>query len=108
MAVTFDLRKSFLQCALSDEVRPYFAYRSMGRWYRLAALPMGANFAPALMHNITSVIADVNIPGVKAEIFVDNVRFHGPKTAVMEAARQFRFRASKANATLNEESQNRT
>ena len=105
-AVTFDLTKSFLQCPLHPDVRPYFTYRSQGKWYRLTSLPMGVNFAPSLMHTITSTIANVDIPGVKMETFIDNVRFHGPMGSVVAAGDTFRRRAAAVGAQLNSDTQN--
>ena len=105
-AVTFDLRKSFYQVPLSKDVRPYFAYVVRGQHYQHARMPMGANFAPSVMHAITTVIADVRVPGARVETYIDNVRFHGTRNAVLQAARRFRDRASAVGATLNDEEQN--
>ena len=102
-AATFDLAKSFLQCPLSTAVRPYFTYRVKGKYYRLTSLPMGATFAPALMHSITEILASTGVPGVTAEVHIDNIRLRGELGALQQAIQQLRYRARSVNATLKEE-----
>ena len=38
-AITFDLKKSFLQCPLFQQVRPYFTYKVRGQWYSGVCVP---------------------------------------------------------------------
>ena len=102
-AATFDLAKSFLQCPLHPHVRPYFAFRNGGKYYQLTSMPIVATFAPAVMHAITTVLADTGVPDVQFQVHIDNVRFHGPPQAVSQAILVFRQRVQKANATLKTE-----
>ena len=104
--ILIDQKRLKLQCPIENEVRPYFTYKANRRWYRLTALPMGANFAPAIMHQISEILADVKVPEVSVDVYIDNIRFHGNVLAVLRAVRQFRNRVARANCTLNQEKQN--
>jgi len=108
-AIAFDLEKSYYQVPLAPEVRPYFAFALNGEIFQPTVLPMGVNFAPALMHNVLKVLATTGVPHVTTDCYIDNVRFHGiglHEDKVRRAATIFQARCKQVGATLNDEDVN--
>lgn len=107
-AACFDLSISFFQCELSPEVRPFYAFKSDGRFYRLTRMPMGQRWAAFLMHAVTETLAYRAAAGhnVKVRAFVDNVRFLGDEHSVRLAATAFKDLCHAAGVTLNDEEEN--
>lgn len=107
-AACFDLTAGFYQIGLDESVRRFFGIYIRGKHYRLCRVPMGANFAPAIMHTVTSILADIPAADcqVVRTVFIDNVRFCGTADAVARASITFRDRCALAKATLNDEPAN--
>ena len=106
-AMCFDLEKSYYQIPLAPEVRPYFAFVLDGVVYQPTVVPMGVNFAPALMHNIVKVLSTTLVTGVRTDVYIDNIRFHGSdRDRVEKSAKVFQQHCHDANVTLNIEDLN--
>ena len=106
-AICHDFTKGFMQIPLDEGVQPYYAFMYKGKVYYNMTAPMGAIWAPALMQTISEVLAYNEIAGVRTNVHIDNVRFHGtdPK-AVQRASDEFVARCKRVNATLNDDPEN--
>jgi len=107
-ATTADLAISFNQCALSDDVKPFFGFRVGKQCFAMQRMPMGEVVAPAIMHAITEALMEQAAAGltVTPRAYVDNVRFVGNKAEVAEAMRRFQALCARTGVTLNEEAGN--
>ena len=78
-ASCYDLTASFYQCALADDVQPYYGFSDQhGNEFVYTRMVMGSAYAAELMDTITTVLATVKITNVrKTTHHVDNVRWLG-------------------------------
>lgn len=114
-----DLTTSFFQVAIPEPFRDRFQFEGPdGLLCELHRLPMGHVVSPEIMQSITSVLAghpdytkssftrNIAIPiqqEVIVHVWIDNVRFVGPKQQVMAQKESFLQRCVEAHATLNTE-----
>ena len=107
-----DLEKGFRQIPLASEIRPFFAFpithpsippNVCGVY---TSLPMGVNFAPALMHSVLKILAYNDDPDVLTHCYIDNVRFAGKPENVNKAFAKFLSNCKFVNSTVNSEKEN--
>ena len=104
-ASCYDLTASFYQCALADDVQPYYGFSDQhGNEFVYTRMVMGSAYAAELMDTITTVLATVKITNVrKTTHHVDNVRWLGNHHAVFTAGKQFEKNCTDVDATWNPE-----
>ncbi|PHR97879.1 MAG: hypothetical protein COA68_12070 [Oceanobacter sp.] len=100
----FDASSFYDQFELSPEVAAFFAFRVRpGVFRRYTRLPMGFRPACSIAQAIMELLADVDVAGVQAFVYIDNVLFTGDdRDSVLEAGRRFRERGLQCNVTLND------
>jgi hypothetical protein len=105
IAVCFDMKQSFQQVELGEDVRRYFAIRlDEGRFITSNRLPMGFKPAADIMETILRILVGTTVDGVKVATHVDNVRFvSADRVKLLQAADQFRENCRLAGVTLNDE-----
>lgn len=90
-ASTRDFKTGFYAIEIPVEFRKFFRFRDAdGEWWELTRLPMGHCCAPELMHTLAAVAAGhpafvkavYAAKGVRTDIWIDNVRYSGSRTAV--------------------------
>lgn len=102
-AISVDFAAYFDQFPMDDEVRRLMAFRSGGKVWLLARMPMGQRHAVAVAQAATNVLLSFPMPsGVTSQSCIDNVRFVGSKQGVTEAARMLLRRCASAGVTVNE------
>lgn len=98
--VQFDLAAWFDQFKISKELRPYFCFLLEGKVVALNRLPMGLRHAVYVAQSALWQL--LNFPRESAvDTTIDNVRFTGPKQAVIRDAVAFLRRCAVVGATLN-------
>jgi hypothetical protein len=106
LTIDIDMSAYYDQFELSEEVRPYFVFRTKrGRLLRLTRLPMGACFAPGVAQVVTwAMVAPLmKIQGITIVTMIDNVRIAATSsTSLLEAVRLLQTRLEKAGITVNE------
>lgn len=109
---TRDFRCGFYGIEIPEDARKLFRYQdASGQWWELCRLPMGHSCAPELMHTVAAVVAGhpdyvrpaYAIPtSVSADIWVDNIRYAGPRVGVEEATAQLDATADRFHVTWKE------
>lgn len=110
-ATTHDFKSGFHQVALPKDMRHLFRFRcSDGRVLQLTRLPMGLRTAPELFQILASTIAGDRLyctgawaapASVHLDVWIDNVRFCGPRSDVARHTSTFCDRCKAVGATLN-------
>jgi len=102
-AVQFDAAAFYDQFPLSPEVSAFFSLSTSTGTWRFARLPMGFRPACSIAQEAMQVLAAVNVPGVTAFVYIDNVLFTGDNEEdVIRAGEIFKARCASANVTLND------
>ena len=102
-AICMDYSGWFDQIEQDDVVRNFMCFPHHGKWYRLTRVAMGMRTSVDIAHTVTQIIASFQMPGVRCDVYVDNVRFlSNDLEAVVAAAKEFINRSRKVRATINE------
>ncbi|KAJ9445915.1 hypothetical protein DIPPA_35454 [Diplonema papillatum] len=106
---TRDFRCGFYGIEIPPSSRALFSFQdSAGRWWQLTRLPMGHSCAPELMHTLAStaaghpdyVVSEHAAPSeVLVHIWVDNIRYAGPRDQVLAATTDLDALATQAHIT---------
>jgi len=103
-ALQFDAAAFYDQFPLSPSVSSFFSFVTPSGSWRYTRLPMGFRPACFIAQTAMEVLADVDVPGVKVFVYIDNVLFSSDCPSSLErAAAIFKERCSSANVTLNDE-----
>lgn len=93
---TRDFKTGFFAIEIPPESRFLFRFVDRaGSWWELTRLPMGHSCAPEIMHTVAAaaaghpdyVLPQFAITSVKVHVWVDNIRYAGPRSSVVEATR---------------------
>ena len=102
-AICMDFSGWFDQIEQDDVVKDYMCFPHHGKWYRLTRVAMGMRTSVDIAHTVTEMIASFPMPGVRCDIYVDNIRFLSDcLESVVAAAQDFIIRSRKVRATINE------
>ena len=102
-AICMDFSGWFDQIEQDDVVKDFMCFPHRGKWYRLTRVAMGMRTSVDIAHTITQIIASFPMPGVRCDVYVDNIRFLSDNLeAVVAAAKEFIIRCRKVRATINE------
>ena len=102
-AICMDYSGWFDQIEQDDDVKNYMCFPHQGKWYRLTRVAMGMRTSVDIAHTVTEIIASFPMPGVRCDVYVDNIRFLSDDLeAVVAAAKEFIIRSRKVRATINE------
>ena len=103
-AICMDFTAWFDQLEVEEAVRNHLCFTHNGRWYRLTRLPMGMRTSVDVAHTLTEMLLSYDrAPGVRADAYVDNVRFLGLcREEVIAAAAEFIRRCRQVGATIGE------
>ncbi|KAJ9471694.1 hypothetical protein DIPPA_13254 [Diplonema papillatum] len=105
---TRDFKTGFYAIEIPPESRHLFRFAdSGGGWWELLRLPMGHSCAPEIMHTLAAVAgghADYVLPqfaerDVTVDIWVDNIRYAGKRSAVQLATRRLDQTAADCDLT---------
>lgn len=107
----FDFAGWYFQFKLGEAVRPWFCVGASeptdARVAALTCLPMGMRHSCALAHFVTILLVRETIRRVdgrvKAQAYIDNVRFVGSVADVSDACFHFREVSREANAIINDD-----
>ena len=98
--VQFDLAAFFDQFKIAKELRPYFCFLLDGKVVALNRLPMGLRHAVYVAQSALWQLLNFKRESV-VDTTIDNVRFTGPRQAVIRDAVAFLRRCAVVGATLN-------
>jgi hypothetical protein len=109
-SVEIDFAAFFDQFDLADDIQPWFTLRTKEavdgkNLFALTRMPMGATFAPSVAQAVTSTLIHplLDIPGVKVDTMIDNVRIVAEsKQSFIRALRLFLERTERAGVTIND------
>ena len=102
-AICMDFSGWFDQIEQDDAVKDYMCFPHQGKWYRLTRVAMGMRTSVDIAHTVTQIIASLSMPGVRCDVYVDNIRFLSDSLeGVIAAAKKFITRSRKVRATINE------
>ena len=92
---TRDFKTGFYAIEIPEDARHLFRFMdSEGDWWELVRLPMGHTCAPELMDTVAAVAAGHPdyvtrewrvIEGVRVDVWIDNIRYAGPRDLVLRA-----------------------
>ena len=101
-----DAQSWYYQIEIPEHLRRFFAFKSGDESYVLNRLPMGASFACAIGHFITTIVANLAAKGlsrVQVLTYIDNYCFLGNKRDLETARRNLRRITQTLGITVNEE-----
>lgn len=111
-AAVGDISASFYGVEIDDIARQHYRFRdSEGNLYEMCRMMMGHVLAAEIQHIITCVICghrDYTQPQyqhpfqqqIRCDIWIDNVRYYGPRQAVTAAVQQLRTVSNTVNAAM--------
>ncbi|ORC93291.1 uncharacterized protein TM35_000011680 [Trypanosoma theileri] len=115
-ATLFDLKASFFQVALPDNIRASFRCRTeSGELVEFTRLPMGYKCSSAILNTITRVLAGdpfLVLPQhaapkeLKIHVWIDNIRISGPHEKVEVWGKQILKNIQQCGATIGEQKLN--
>ena len=99
--IQFDFVSYYDQFPLVPDVQALFCFLHKEKIVALNSLPMGLRTSCEVAQAATEVLCSGTEEGVKCDIYIDNVRFIGPRQALIRSVRRFIQFVKEVGATID-------